>query len=272
MSTLIETCAGMAGVTCRALLGPKAKPPTKYLGNKVPYAEETLALLGCDTFDRYVLVDPGLPGLVWSILVADGHEVLRLLRRDEAEHAETLWHRTKTQPLPGSPEEMVAAWLVLQAGNANSKPVGLRPDGSWRTAGYGKLSPSAVRKGFKDRFVMPRLIADVAAVVGALDGARVEVVVGRAEEALQGRDLTDAYVYMDPDYEDRTGYAHGFPREAVLRTARDACARGARRVGVAEAAPLDGALPGWSAHVLTRRHWSQSKFSNKQEYLTVSPR
>jgi hypothetical protein len=261
----------MAGVTCRALLGPKAKPPTKYLGNKVPYAEETLALLGCGTFDRYVLIDPGLPGLVWSVLVADGHEVVRLLRRNEQEHAETLWHRVKTQPLPGSPEEMVAAWLVLQAGNANSKPVGLRPDGSWRTAGYGKLSPSAVRKGFKDRFVMPRLISDVDAVVHALDRARVEVVIGRAEDALRGRDLTDAYVYVDPDYEDTTGYTHTFPREGVVRLALDAHARGARRVGVAEAAPLDEVLPGWAAHTLTRRHWSQSRFSSKKEHLTVSP-
>lgn len=270
MTTLIETCAGMAGLTCRSLLGPKARPPTKYLGNKVPYAGEILHILEAPAvrFDRYVLIDPGLPGLVWKTLASPmGIGVVEVLEGWSARKGEDLWHELKTVGLPSSQEELVATWLCLQAGNANSKPVSFRPDATWRTAGYGKLSPSAVKKGFKDRFIVSKVVEDVERIVEALRWVEVDVRICPAQKALDGEDLRDAVVYIDPDYEDTTGYAHTFPRAEVLALAMNCRARGAR-VGVSETKPLP--LDGWSTHLLTRNHWSQPRFSTKQEWLTVS--
>lgn len=270
MTTLVEACAGGAGLTVRCLLGPKAKSPFKYLGNKLPFADQILdAWSAPRAFDRYVLIDPGLPGAVWGMLRDYGQDTLDAMGAWREEKGETLWRRLAAEPMPTEHGAFAATYLVLQAGAANSKPVALRPDGTWRTAGYGSLSPTAVRKGFSDRVVVEKLLGQTTALVEALRTTNIEVYFDRAEDVLEHLEVdADMYVYFDPDYEGTTGYWHKLERQKLVKLAGDTRDRGAR-VALSEGVSLAHLFPGSASSVLKRTGWQSARFSKKTEHLTV---
>jgi hypothetical protein len=95
---------------------------------------------------------------------------------------------------------------------------------------------------------------------------------GRAEDMRLPERLDGWIMYMDPPYENTTGYKHGgCPRETVLRLALDWSARGAT-VAISEAVRLDDALPGWYAVQIDGERVGQKRTFSKQqsEWVTMN--
>lgn len=161
----------------------------------------------------------------------------------------------------------VAAWLCLQAGNWQGKPV--EPaEGRWRTHGFAHLSNRAREKGFRERILVEGIARDV-------EGLPVTDAVVLHEEApaLDGADLEGCVVYLDPPYVGCTRYAATCPRERVLELAAAYSAAGAV-VAVSEAVPLADELgKGWEAVELTHERRGGIGWTNKaqkHEWLTVN--
>jgi len=93
---------------------------------------------------------------------------------------------------------------------------------------------------------------------------------GRAEDMRLPERLDGWIMYMDPPYENTTGYKHGgCPRETVLRLALDWSARGAT-VAISEAVRLDDALPGWYAVQIDGERVGQKRTFSKQQHEWVT--
>jgi hypothetical protein len=93
---------------------------------------------------------------------------------------------------------------------------------------------------------------------------------GRAEDMELPERLDGWIMYMDPPYENTTGYKHGgCPRETVLRLALDWSARGAV-VAISEAVRLDDALPGWHAVQIDGERVGQKRTFSKQQHEWVT--
>jgi 16S rRNA G966 N2-methylase RsmD len=77
-----------------------------------------------------------------------------------------------------------------------------------------------------------------------------------------------AVVYIDPPYQDTTGYAHDLPRAEVERLAL-AWAEAGATVAISEAEPI--ALPGWEhVQIDGLRRGQKRTFSKQQaEWLTI---
>jgi 16S rRNA G966 N2-methylase RsmD len=77
-----------------------------------------------------------------------------------------------------------------------------------------------------------------------------------------------AVVYIDPPYQNTTGYAHDLPRAEVERLAL-AWAEAGATVAISEAEPI--ALPGWEHVEITGERKGQKRtFSRQQsEWLTI---
>ena len=85
-------------------------------------------------------------------------------------------------------------------------------------------------------------------------------------------DLEGVMYYADPPYENTTGYAADLPREAVVRAALDAAARGAL-VMVSEAVALPELVAaGWYAERIDHaRRGAKRTFSKQQaEWVTMN--
>lgn len=183
--------------------------------------------------------------------------------------------------------ELVAAYLVVQAGNARGRPVELcDTTGAWRTAGYGHLSNSARAKGFVDRVHLERVAERVARVGEARWPDALAVYHGSATEAadLAVAAGAEAVHLLDWPYQlhgdrqtTRTGYQAALPLdEGCALAARLADAGG--HVLVCEGGPMGRRLgPGWYDYdvsaafsgTLTGREWL---CSNRPLSLGLAPR
>lgn len=132
--------------------------------------------------------------------------------------------------------QAAATWLVLQAGNALGKPVGVRADGLWRANGYAHLSDSARRRGFSSR-LQPQLLAGRVRRLGALSSQSVSVWAGRVEDLHPEGDHSRTVVVFDPPYRGATGYALDLARPGVVDVALRWAACGAT-VLACEAEPI----------------------------------
>lgn len=144
--------------------------------------------------------------------------------------------------------QAAATWLVLQAGSALGKPVGVRADGSWQHHGFAHLSDLARAKGFKAR-LQPHLLAAKVEALRPLRQQPVSVWGGLVEDLQPEGDHSRTVVVFDPPYRGATGYAADCPRQTVVEVARRWEAAGAV-VLVCEAEPLLE-LEGWYHYEVT---------------------
>ena len=95
---------------------------------------------------------------------------------------------------------------------------------------------------------------------------------GQAQDMPLPDNLDGWLIYMDPPYQNTSGYPHGdCTRATVLTLAADYSRRGAV-VAISEAVPLDRDLPGWaSVRIDGERKGAKRTFSKQQaEYLTMN--
>jgi len=183
--------------------------------------------------------------------------------------------------------EQVAAYLVVQAGNARGRPVEVSSvDGTWRTAGYGHLSKSARGKGFVERFDLRRIAARVARLGEGRWPAELAVHHGSATDAAElataaGAEavhLLDWPYQLDGDQQiTRTGYQAHLPlADGCALAARLADAGG--HVLVCEGGPVGRLLgPGWYDYEVTSAFSGTVKgsewlTSNRPLRLGLAPR
>lgn len=252
-SLFTEDCAGAAAVTLRLLGGPRLDPPVSWMGGKRRHASTILAMMGLRSglgADRVLLCDPGPWGWAWPVLLdPDGcRAVAAIVRGWAGRDPRQLWTELRDAGPPEDLQERVAAWLVLQIGNALGKPVeagGTR----WKTSGYAHLSHAARAAGFTER-LHPGLVAER---IASLEGVRASVTVhhGSALDTLTDTLPPNTYCYLDPPYRGRTGYGWDMPREQVVELARSRSDAGAF-VMVSEAEPVEELTAlGWEAHEIT---------------------
>lgn len=260
MSTFVELCCGSAALTVR-LLGGK-KPPAAYMGAKTAYVDDIVDALDLRgrAFNEHILVDVGPWADVWSALVQDGTRAeIAACIRSQREVGQRLFEAMAASTAEPGSVEWVAAYLILQTGNHQNKPV--RWDDSWRTAGYGHLSQKAVARGFRARISVDALAAKIEKLP---DLSRVRVIKGTA---LDVEPITGV-VYLDPPYAGREGYgADDLGRDDVLALARRWSDAGAT-VAISEAEPLP--LDGWPSVRLRRSTGLKRNFGKVEEWLTAN--
>lgn len=265
----IELCAGSAA--CTLAIAVHGKPPqlVPYLGGKRRFAQQSLGQLGMWWQPSgVVLVEAGPWGEAWPVMIEPSTraQIVAGLQALDTELPAELWARLAAEPVPVDRVERVTRWVALAAGNALGKPV-RAVDGQWKTAGFAKLSPSAVRLGFQERF-RPRLLAAKVDLVGRLMAQLApEVVHGRVED-WPAEVAPGDRVLIDPPYQGTTGYGITFEREAVITLALALEAAGAK-VGVCEAQGLTDCLPGWRAVPLKPADLREKRLA--AEWITVSP-
>ena len=89
---------------------------------------------------------------------------------------------------------------------------------------------------------------------------------GVAEDLVLPGDLSGVVIYMDPPYQNTSGYKHGTcDRETVLRLARDWSGRGAT-VAISEAVRLDRELgEGWTSVDISHARKGQARTFTKNQ-------
>jgi len=210
VSTLLEACAGSAAVSLAAY---GATPPASYRGGKRRYARAILDLLGLSTIERVELVDPGLWGVAWQ-LFAHGHgPAAARFASSWRDEGKPLFQRLVAAPPPVLPAEWLAVFLALQSSSVLSKDVTIR-EGRWRTSGYASLSPSARKKGFRERLLPSRVAAKIRQVPPAFTSA----LSAYHTSALEHGGLA-THVLIDPPYVGVGGYSNQMPRADVVELA-----------------------------------------------------
>jgi len=145
----------------------------------------------------------------------------------------------------------VARWSIV-TGNSVQKRPGVDPDWFTRPTGEGQKAAGSYAA---DLDALPELPATV--LVEAVEPPRLP---------------KNSWVYMDPPYQNTTGYAHDLPREEVVRLARLWREAGAN-VCISEAEPIPELVAeGWHVVEITGDRKGQKRTFSKQkrEFLTMS--
>lgn len=149
----------------------------------------------------------------------------------------------------------VARCVLVGAWDGPAGVIGGRSDGYM---GEGRAGNAVTRKG-----IAGRLGAQLSIPAAIVDDAR----------HLEPADLpAGSWVYIDPPYQDTTGYAHDLDRAAVVELARSWRAAGAH-VCISEAEPIAALVAeGWCTCEITHERCGQKRTFSKQqrEWLTMS--
>jgi hypothetical protein len=270
----VELCAGSAAVSLRLVGGPHANPPIGFQGGKRGYARAILGVLGLRQglgAEEVWLNDAGPWGPVWRVLTTPGkaEDVAAIIRGWKDEEPRALWDRLKAEGWGELTEAgEVAAWTV----NAD-----LSVDRSDRfSGGFDAVKcyqPSSATWQGGSPWTTERAASRVEAV------ARWLYCSGNADAngtrwGLENRTLNHGpqswvFCYIDPPYQDTTGYQHDLPREDVITLARRWSDAGAV-VCISEAVPIE--IEGWHhVEITSERKGQKRTFSNQQrEWLTLN--
>jgi hypothetical protein len=153
----------------------------------------------------------------------------------------------------------VAAWLFLQGGSFQYRgpQAGIgRPEGNPGSDGFGEVRP------------MLDIVGDGAIALGALPWPPSSIATD-ARLPIPADLPPGSVAYIDPPYQNTTGYANDLPRHEVEEIARRWKDAGALVV-ISEAEPI--ALPGWHHVEITAERVGQKRTFSKQqaEWLTMS--
>jgi hypothetical protein len=148
--------------------------------------------------------------------------------------------------------EAVARWLYC-SGNADAN--GTRWGLENRTLNHGPQSCLLTRKTLASR------LSSWPTPVCAFHGSALDVPIPE--------DCEGVFCYIDPPYQDTTGYQHDLPREDVITLARRWSDAGAV-VCISEAVPIE--IEGWHhVEITSERKGQKRTFSNQQrEWLTLN--
>ena len=278
----VELCAGTAALSLR-LAHPRARPPVSRMGAKTGYADVILRCMGLrpgQGAEHYLWCEPDA-GVRLLLHAYRDRELATaaadIIRGWKDEDPRALWLRLRAEgPAvcpPVDPRE-VARWAWIAGYAYNNLPVwdhgeGLKmgyhrgPSNEWREqearSKSGNCETGVQSPAFMvDRFrALPAIPASFTADAREVDPPRLP---------------PGVVVYVDPPYENCTGYGHPFPRGAwlpVVRQWRDAGAL----VVVSEAEPIPELVAdGWHAvRIDGERRGQKRTFSKQQaEWLTMS--
>jgi hypothetical protein len=286
----VELCAGTAAVSLR-LAQPKARPPVSRMGAKTGYADAILYHLHLQPgqgAESYLWCDPD-PGVRLMLEAyrdpALAREAADVIRSWADEDPRALWDRLRAEgALSGVTGREVARLAVVDAG-AHPGGGGFRGlhirrpsvDGfipssleisrrlaallwTQRRSAHGKGGD--YREPNETHRIAPDAPADQVDALPML-GATIYPAAIPPQANARG-----AVVYIDPPYQNTTGYAHDLPRAEVERLAL-AWAEAGATVAISEAEPI--ALPGWEHVEITGERKGQKRtFSRQQsEWLTI---
>jgi len=268
IARFVSLSCGTAAVALAAALGkPRAdRVFTTYLGGKSRDAARILSLAGLaegQGVRTLVLNDLGQFGEVWGVLASPRWaEVVEVIA--SMEPGEEQWRALASAPVPVCPVRRSAVWVALQAGSVMGKPVVVR-DGRWKTHGYARLSPAAVKLGFTARLNPPTLASKVSVVARGL--ARCEVVASQ-RDARAVPVVVDGLtvVYLDPPYREGTGYEYNLSRSDVVELGTAWHVAGAK-VLISESEPV--VIGRGETHHKVSVQTDQRERPDRQEWLTV---
>ena len=159
----------------------------------------------------------------------------------------------------------VGAWLYV----AGTGVLGKGP-----SAGFGGESRPFKQGGVVvSEFVTDGARVKLAPRLDALASLPAAVLCARAEDVPTPPDCSRVLCYIDPPYAGTTGYAHLFPREAVVAVARKWAEAGAHVV-ISEAEPIPELVAdGWTfADIADARIGQRRTFSKQQREVLTSNR
>lgn len=296
----VELCAGSAAVTLGLLGGKNARPPVSYQGSKQGYRHAVLWALGLrlgQGADAVLLNDPGPWSRVWRVLVdPDGCKaVASIIRGWIGEDARKLWERLRAEPVPEDEGEAAARWVTLQRWAICGKNV-TEERGHFISPGFSATDAYGKEPTEHFHAVPPQLPPTPGRILAA-GSLRFPPDVDQPcrsidryhwpRTAVSNLDAADIHpepplpegtvVLLDPPYygdgsRKITGYAHKFPRAAVVEVAQRWKAAGAR-VAVCESVPVPELVEaGWhTVDITTERVGQRRTFSaESQEHLTLS--
>jgi len=257
----VELCAGTAALSLR-LHEEGARPPVSRMGAKTGYADiilERMGLVPGQRADAYLWCEPD-PGVRLLLLAYTSAPLARaaadVIRGWSEEDPRALWERLKAEGPVRAPEPReVARWTTIQG---------------WGSTGYwcGPDRGGAI-KGHPEGWTGSITLDGMTGRLDALSELPATVLV----EAVEPPRLPEgSWVYIDPPYQNTTGYAHDLPREEVVRLARLWREAGAH-VCISEAEPIPDLVDeGWHVVEITGDRKGQKRTFSKQkrEFLTMS--
>lgn len=258
------------GGSCALALSLHAgtRPPFTYQGGKARNARATLEVFGLkpgDGAERYVLNDAGVSVDTYRVLCSPEQAERVASMVEQMDEGEAGWLAVRDRGVPADDVERAAAWCALQASVVLGKPV--VEDGTrWRTAGYARVSPSGIARGFRERHNPAALAAKVRRVAPVLASMRADWTRGLAAEMLPPPATRASWCYIDPPYRGTTGYASGSARDEVVAIALRFLDAG-YSVAIAEGEPIE--IAGGQVVELTASEDRRSLPSARREYLTV---
>lgn len=298
-----ELFCGSAAVSLALVGGRSLKPPVAYMGSKRGYAPTILAAMGLrcgQGADALFLNDAGPWGLVWQTLAAPGgaEAVAAVIHGWKDEDPRGLWERLRSESPPdfigvGEPND-VARWMMLgvwsyRQGDPTSGGCVLPGDRRQDTSAVAVAAVArwlvcgawAYRTGQPESGLYVRTDGapnvSINALATATRGAGIlpmQTAASQADARLIAPpdDAEGCWVYLDPPYQDTTGYVVECPRSDVVAIARRWADAGAT-VCISEASPLaDDFGSGWDAMDITPERKGQARtFSVQQrEWLTMN--
>jgi 3D (Asp-Asp-Asp) domain-containing protein len=235
------------------------------MGAKTGYAAPLLRVLGLrpgQRAARYLWCEPdaGVRLLLETYRDADlAREVAAIIRSWADEEPRTLWDRLRAEGPPRCTEAReVARWLNLQGWTMQPGDRFRHPFGGYSQSGAKSLSgcDGLTSKGLANRAEQLRgLPATVAPDARQVDPSTLP---------------SGTVVYMDPPYQDTTGYAHDLPRSQVVELAERWSAAGAT-VAISEAVGLAADLEGqWFEVDITGERRGQKRTFSRQQREVVT--
>ena len=234
------------------------------MGAKTGYADTILRVLGLrpgQRADRYVWCEPD-PGVRLLLHAYRDRELATaaadIIRGWKDEDPRALWERLRAEGpavCPPVDAREVARWAFVQANRTPHADV-------WKT-----VPKAAVACGVEANLSVPGLLSRF------VEAPTLPATIADDARKVDPREVTPGVVvYIDPPYQDTTGYAHAFPRSEWLPLVRAWKASGAT-VCISEAEPIhDLIAEGWHAVEITNERKGQKRTFSKQqaEWLTLS--
>lgn len=257
-----ELCAGTAALSLRLEGGRYARPPVSRMGAKTGYGEVILHIMGLaagDGAEHYLWCEPDDGCRLLLEAYRDRQLALKaaaIIRGWADEDPRALWERLRAEgPVADVTPREVARWALALPGGAWTAmpPKAMYKGPGSHSSREGTLTCTTVAVGYEALVSLPATIHPDARQA--------------APPSPPGR----VVAYIDPPYQDTTGYRHDLTRAEVVALAMRWADVGAD-VYISEAEPID--LPGWHHVDITGHRRGQKRTFSKQqrEWLTCSAR